>query len=191
MAINMTSLGQPTDMTFIDGTENMGGFGSVAYLALRSHIASYPEESTDHSSIENLAKLVGDYGFNQGKNFITLDCIPQTVGLKADGQGEYVGSQSYAIKGEFMISGTGAAAKGYARLLNNQYGVLILVNDNGERIAVGSYQRPCRFKVSVEEGTKPSDAKALKVEFSADSFVPGHIYEGAIVLSGTTIPAVS
>ena len=189
--INMVSLGQPDDLTFEDGTENMGGFGSVAYIALRSHIAGYPTESTDHSDISNLAKLVGDFTFNAGKNFITADCIPQSVGLTSEGQGEHVGSQSFAIKGKFMISGTGAQAKGYARLLNNQYGVIVLINDNGERIVCGTYQRPARFKVSVPEGEKPSDTKALQVEFTADSFVPGYIYEGVITLNGGSLPAVS
>ena len=65
----MVSLGQPDDLTFEEGTENMGGFGSVAYLALRSNIVGYPTESTDHSSIENLAKLVGDYQLASNKYF--------------------------------------------------------------------------------------------------------------------------
>ena len=189
--INMISLGQPDDLLFEEGTENMGGFGAVAYLGLRSHINTYPVENTDHSKIANLAKLVGSYVFNQGRHFIKLDCIPQTVGANGTGQGEYVGSQSFQNKGEFSISGSGADLRGYSRLLNNSYGVLILVNDNGERIAYGTEQRPVSFKATIAEGTKPTDAKLLKVEFTNDSFVPGHIYEGEIPLDGEILPAIS
>ncbi|MEI7597274.1 MAG: hypothetical protein WCK02_16110 [Bacteroidota bacterium] len=189
--INLAELGQPSNLIFQEGTENMGGFGSIAYLGLRSHINSYPTESTDHSNIENLAKLVGSYGFNLGKQFIKMDCIPTTVGANSESQGEYVGSQSFKPKGVYMISGTGAQVRGYARLLNNSYGVVILTNDNGERIAYGTEQRPARFKSTVMEGEKPSDAKALKVEFETDSFVPGYIYEGDIVLDGIILPGVS
>ncbi len=191
MGINMTDLGQPGDLEFIEGTENMGGFGMTGYLALRSHIDTYPTEETDHTNIGNLVKLIGDYVFITARNFITLDFVPGTIKVTPEGQGEHVGGKSFRIKGEAFLAATGINQRGYARLLNNSYGILILIRDDGSRVAFGSYQRPLEFKANPDFGGKAADKNGIMISFESDSFVPGYEYYGTIPLSGTSLPQIS
>ena len=191
MNINLVSLGQPADQTFEDGTENMGGFGCVGYLALRSHLPGYPTLSTDQSDVANLVKLIGDYTFATGRYFIKLDFVPETVKVTPEGQGEHVGGNSYKMKGEAFIAGTQAKQRGFSRLLNNSYGVLILLRDDGSRFGLGSELRPVKFRAVPNEGEKAADKKGVLISFESDSFVPGYEYYGTIPLTGSTLPAIS
>jgi hypothetical protein len=191
MGINMTTLGQPDDLEFTEGSENMGGFGMTGYLALRSHIDTYPTEDTSNTDVGSLVKLIGSYTFITDRNFITLDFVPGTVKVTPEGQGEYVGGKSFRIKGEAFLATTGINQRGYARLLNNSFGVLILIRDDGSRVAFGTYQRPLEFKTSPDFGGKAADKNGILISFESDSFVPGYEYYGDIVLSGSTLPSIS
>lgn len=188
--INLTTLAQPSDIIQADGEENMGGFGMVGYLALRSHIDSYPTEGAQ-TDLDSLVKLDGNYAMKTDRKFMTLEFVPETIKLTPESQGEHVGGQSFKIKGEAFIAGTKAVQRGFARLLNNSYGILILNQDDGTRLNLGTYQRPVKFKVSTDEGQKAADKKGISITFESDSFVPGYQYDGTIILSAETLPAVS
>lgn len=190
-SIMLASLGQPDDIEFVEGTENMGGFGMTGYLGLRSHITTYPTLDTSNTSLESLATLVGNYVFAASRNFITIDFVPDTLKVSPESQGEHVGGNSFMIKGEGFIAGTGAKNRGLARLLNNSYGILILNKEDGTRLGLGTYQRPLSFKASVDEGQKASDKKGVLISFEASSYVPGYEYNGEIPLDGSTLPAIS
>jgi hypothetical protein len=95
------------------------------------------------------------------------------------------------FRSEGFIAGTSTKNRGLARLINNSYGVLVLLREDGSRLALGSYQRPLSFKASIDEGQKAADKKGVLISFEASSFVPGYEYYGAIALDGTTLPAIS
>lgn len=188
-SINLVNLGQVEDQEFADGTENMGGFGSRAYLALRSYIATYPALNVTDTSLENLVKLVGNFTMDTSRYFIKVDFANNTLGLTPESQGEHAGCRSFKLKGEGLISASGQAARGLARLLNNTSGVLILMRDDGSRLCLGDDKRPVVFKATMQFGNKAGDPVGIKLEFETDSFVPGYDYAGTILLDGETIPA--
>jgi hypothetical protein len=190
-SINLSTLGQPADAKYVDGSENMGGFGMVGYLAIRSHIATYPTLDTTGATLADLVQLVGNYVFNSNRHFIEIHFVEDSIKVTNESQGEHPGGSSYKISGEGFIAGTDTTRRGLARLLNNSYGVVILKREDGTRIAFGDYERPVSFKVTVDEGQKAADKKGLVVTFSGNSFVPGYEYYGTIPLSGSvTLPAI-
>ena len=191
MTIDLSLLGQPDDIEYADGTENMGGFGMTAYIGIRSHITTYPTLDATQTDLESLVKLIGDYVFAASRNFITIDFVPDTLKVTPEAQGEHVGGNSFMIKGEGFIPGTGTRNRGIARLLNNCFGVMILIREDGSRLAIGNYQHPLEFKVGTDEGQKAADKKGVLVSFSTSSFVPGYEYYGEVPLDGSTLPAIS
>ena len=184
-----------TDMgVAADGEENMGGYGMVCYLALRSHIAGYPTAiaAEDATTLEELCKLTGSYTFLTDKHFLQIEVAPESLYVNPVSQGSSPGTNSFQLTGGFTINGMKGKHKGVARILNNCYAILVIPNDDGTRTAYGSELRPLSFKsVKGESGKKAADAKKFDYEFVTDSFIPGYTYEGDIVLDGVTLPAIS
>lgn len=191
LAFNLTAMTMPEKMGAEDGDEDMGGFGSVAYFALRSHIASYPTLSDDPTTLDEMVTLDGSYTMNTNKHFLKIYMNPDSVSANPESQGDGIGNKSFGIKGGFMIAGFSDNVRGAARLLNNASGILIFVNEDGTRTAFGTEQRPVTFKPKGKSGSKAADAKGFECEFTTDSFVPGYTYEGEIVLDNETLPGVS
>ena len=175
-----------------DGEENMGGFPQVMYLGLRSHITGYPTEPADNATtFDQMVELSGDYAFAQGKHFIKILVAPNSAGFNPEGQGDYPGTKSFKIAGTFVIPGMKNQHRAIARLMNNAYGILIIPQDDGSRLAFGTEGRPVHFLPKGKSGDKPADAKQFTYEFNTDSHVPGFTYKGVIALDGVTLPAVS
>lgn len=176
-----------------DGDENMGGFGQVAYLALRSHISGYPTIPAPSvpTGLDELVALTGDFSFNTGKHFIKVLVAPGSLFASPESQGEYPGAKSFAIKGGFSIPGMKGKQRAMARILNNSYGILIVPEEDGTRMCYGSELHPLHFTPKGDSGKKAADTKRFDVEFTTDSFVPGYTYNGTIILDGETLPAVS
>jgi hypothetical protein len=176
-----------------DGDENMGGFGQLAYLALRSHVSSYPAipQPDDPTTLEELVALTGDFGFNTGKHFIPIFVAPGSLFASPESQGEYPGAKSFAIKGGFTIPGMKGKQRAMARIFNNSYGYLVVPQEDGTRMCYGTELHPLHFTPKGDSGKKAADSKRFDVEFATDSFVPGYTYNGVIVLDGSTLPAVS
>ncbi len=190
-----TNFGLIANMTFpdVDGREAMGGYTSVAYLALKSDIATWPTEPNIETAtnVNQLAKLIGNFTMAQSKYFYRVYVKPGTSQFQPEGQGE-VGGKSFKPKGQFFIPGIDDASMGLARMLNNKFGVLILPDPDGHhRICVGTEALPCEFKPTGDSGQKAADAKGFTFAFETDSFAPGWIYEGSIPLSGSTLSGVS
>lgn len=189
--MSFTSVVMPQKTGYEDGEENMGGFGVVAYLALHSDITGWP---TEHSSPEDLADMValhGGFTMAASKYFLKILVPPDTLVNDPEGQGE-AGGRSFKNKGKFFIPGLDPDTRGLARRLNNSRGVIIIPTDDGYRLMIGSETRPAQFSPSGKSGAKAADAKGFEFNYEADSFAPGHTYNGAIVLSGSlTLPAIS
>jgi hypothetical protein len=189
--INLTSYSLSKEAGAKDGDEGMGGFGSVGYLALRSHIKTYPTLPANPTNDDELVTLNGNYVMMAGMYFIKIYYSPDSINLDPESQGENVGGKSFQPKGKFFIAGFNNKPRALARILNNSSGVLIFIDDDGTRISIGTQQRPVTFKPKGKSGSKAADAKGFECEFTTDSFVPGFTYNGEIPLSGETLPAVS
>lgn len=186
---------QDTDMSaweMQDGEENMGGFGQVVYLGLRSQITAYPTlPSETATSFEDLVTLGGDFTFSTGKHFIKILVAPESMQYNPESQGEYPGAKSFSLKGSFIIPGMRADQRAIARILNNSYGILIIPQEDGTRICLGTETRPVHFSPKGKSGQKAADTKVFEFEFTTDSHVPGYNYNGTIPLDGVTLPAIS
>lgn len=178
-------------LAFDDESENMGGFGSTVYFAIKRDIASWPTAATDPSTDDQAAVLSGNFTMESGKYFFEVYGTPDTVGVSAESQGER-DAKSYKIKGELLYPSTRKAAQAFARKINNAHGVVIMVDPNtGQRHQFGSELLPCTFSASVDFGKAPADRRGTKIMFECDSFIPSWIYQGTIPLSGATLPGVS
>jgi len=188
-----TNLAEITSVEPNDGDENMGGFGQVMYIGLRSHIATYPTipAQTTPATMDELVALQGSFTFATDKNFIKVFVAPETLSVDPESQGEYPGAKSFRLKGSFIIPGMKGTQRAMARILNNSYGVVVIPEEDGTRMCYGTELRPVHFTPKGKSGKKAADTKNFEYEFVTDSFVPGYTYNGTIVLDGTTLPAVS
>lgn len=174
-----------------DGTENMGGFRNYLYLIPVNHIATEAELVDNPTTDAEHVTLVGDHTLVASKYFKKIYATPNTVKLTPEPQGETDG-QSFKPKGEFFFPGSGDGVNALARQVNNGNFVIILIEENGRRIQVGSKGHPARLKPAPDMGMAASDRKGFKFEFESDSFVAVLRYNGAIVLSESeTEPAIS
>ncbi len=180
-----------TSLVKTDGEENMGGMAVKAYVALRSHIKTFPSLIDNPDSVEKLVKLTGNYELETGKYFIEVVPIVKTHQFSYENQGEPEG-QSFAPKATFKIKGaTKAETMGYARLFNATTGVYIGVDNEGNRIVIGDELHPAILKVSGDTGTDATNRSEITVEVTSDSFCPGYLYYGEIPLSAQeTVPSI-
>lgn len=179
------------DLLFEDEPENMGGFTSIAYIAISRDIQTYPSVPSNPSTDEECTTLVGDYVMKTDKNFFQFYSTPGTAGVMSESQGE-LDAKSFKIKGELFYPGTSKEATALARKLNNAHGVVIMTDPNtGKRMNYGTSELFVTFSASVNYGKAHADRRGVTVTFETDSFVPAWFYEGEIPLSGSTLPAVS
>ena len=76
--------------------------------------------------------------------------------------------------------------------LNNNFGVIIIPQEDGSRLVFGDELRPLQFTaIKGDSGKTAKDPKKFDYEFKTDSFTPGYSYDGPIELDGVTIPALS
>lgn len=180
-----------TSLTFVDEPENMGGFTSTVYVAIRRDIETYPAVTASPSTNDECVKLLGDFVMKTDKYFIELYGTPDTVGANAESQGE-LDAKSFKIKGELLYPGTHVDALALCRKLNNAHGVVIKVDpNNGARYCYGTEALPVNFSASLNFGKAAADRRGVTISWECNSFVPAWIYEGEIPLSGSTLPGVS
>lgn len=178
------------DMEVPDQLENMGGFTTELYIALSADIASWPALSGDPGNTDEAIRLHGGFTMEADKYFHKVYCTKETAELLAEQQGEPDG-QSFKITGEFLYPVINGQTKAMGRKLNNNRGVIILIDPSGDRQVIGYNKLPVYFKPSFNWGKAAADRKGMIVGFEADSFVPAFDYYGTIPLSAETIPAYS
>ena len=169
-------------LTWADGSENMGGFRNYIFAIPISDItteAALPGNPT--TSAEHVT-LVGNHTLANGKYFKKIYCTGGTVKYTPENQGE-VDGQSFKQKGAFFFPGSGDDVNAFARQVNNGNFILILVEENGKRVQVGSKGHPARIKPAPDFGAAAADRKGFNFEFEADSFVAALRYNGTIPLS--------
>jgi hypothetical protein len=179
------------DLTFEDEPENMGGMTTVAYLGFSSEISVWPALDPTPSTASEAVKLIGSFTMKEAKKMHKVYVTPDTFSLDSENQGEIDG-QSFRQKGEFFYPGTSVEAAAFCRKINNARGVLIGINPNtGDRLVIGSKDKPCYFKPSLSTGKAAADRRGVKVEFWADSFAPCTFYDGVIPLTEGDIAPIS
>lgn len=181
-----------SDFEMSDGEENMAGMTERIYLALKSHISEWPKLKDDPQSLEDLVTTEGDFVMKEDKFFIKLDILRHSGGVTPENQGEDKG-HSFLNKLEFKLRGaTKAQAAGLARLLNNSSGVVLAIDNDGNRIQIGDEDHPAYFKPTADTGKTPTDRSEWTYSVEADNFCPTIHYVGAIPLDGAeSVPPLS
>ena len=173
-----------------DGEDNMGGFTTQAFVCPISQIASFPALVDDPETAADKITLQGDFVCNDGASFKEVYITPETGKYDFANQGEIDG-QSFHITGDFLHPGSKDENLAFARDVNNSGAVMIMIENNGKRVVIGTPNLPCRFKPKGSLGTAPKDRKGINYEFAADSFVPLYRYLGVIPLEDSVLPGIS
>ncbi len=180
-----------TALTWSDGTENMGGFENyidiipISDIDTEAKLPANPVTDEDHVTID------GSHTLKSEKYWKRVYVTPNTLKYTPENQGEIDG-QSFKQKGAFFHPGSSDAVNAFARQVNNGNFLLMLHEENGQRIQVGSVGHPARLKPSPDFGMAAADRKGFNFEFEADAFVPAVRYKGTIPLSALeTEPAIS
>lgn len=171
-------------LTWEDGSENMGGFRNYLYLIPISHIQTEATLPASPSTSAEMVTLSGSHTLVDGKYWKKVYATTGSVKYTPENQGEIDG-QSFKQKGAFLFPGSGDDVNALARLVNNGNFILILVEENGKRVQVGSKGHPARIKPAPDFGAAAADRKGFNFEFEADSFVAALRYNGTIPLSET------
>lgn len=180
-----------TPLTWSDGTENMGGFKNyidiipIADIDTEADLYATPTTDEEHVTIDGSHTLVSL------KYWKRVYVTPGTLKYTPENQGEIDG-QSFKQKGAFFHPGSSDAVNAFARQVNNGNFILLLHEENGQRIQVGSVGHPARLKPAPDFGMAAADRKGFTFEFEADGFVAAVRYKGTIPLSAVeTEPAIS
>lgn len=178
-------------LTWEDGSENMGGFRNYLYIIPINDIQTEATLPTNPSTSADFVTLTGNHTLVATKYWKKVYATSGTVKFTPENQGEIDG-QSFKQKGAFLFPGSGDDVNAFARQVNNGNFVIILVEENGRRVQVGSKGHPARIKPSPDFGAAAADRKGFNFEFEADSFVAALRYNGTISLSESdSEPAIS
>jgi hypothetical protein len=166
---------------------NMGGGKCEIYMVLHSDIDVFPSKPEDDGdvSMEDLAKLVGDYDLKANKKWTILRAIEDTVLVQQEEQGEIDG-MSNKNSVTFSIAGNDAQALGLAERTNNRKVVLLVPDKMGRVRAIGS--EACgafRQAQTHGTGTAAADRAMVTLQFAYYDFGPAPIYEGDIDLDAS------
>lgn len=189
LAIAFTGVSLTSPIGYQDQTEQMGGFGIVAYVVLHADVETWPTEKAAPTSLEDLVELEGNIVMKSGKKALKVLIQPNSGDFNPESQGS-AGFKSFLTKGSFMIPGLNEKSRGLARLLNSSWGAVIIPERDGQsRIMIGTELDPVVFSPKGKSGKASADEKGFVFEYEAPSHAPGYTYNGQIPLStGTVVP---
>ena len=169
------------NLTWDEGTENMGGCQQQVFRASVNDIKTFPSLPASPSTMGEVVTLTGDYVMNTSKKFDEIYVSPNTADVQDDVQGE-VDGQSFIHKGSFFHPGTRAEVLGWCAMINNKNNVFVFVESNGQQRVVGSKAFPAKVKPKVSTGKAYTERKGVEVEVTSYGFTPAPIYPGTVPL---------
>lgn len=176
-----------------DENENPGGLKVVGYWIPRKHITAYPtmtpydDITTDTQSVV----LNGNYTLAVGKFFIPVYNTMDTSEITSTAVGEPDG-KSYEHQYDGFIPGLFVEMLAFARKMISTKGVFIRVTVDGERLVVGSEDFPAIFiEGKHTTGKATADRRGFTYTIKSKGIGPTPMYKGTIILSGSTLPAIS
>jgi hypothetical protein len=172
------------------GGKNVAGSQILAYFCPIASITAEPSLADDPSSLAEILYLSGNFTCAASSNFVELYLTYKTGGYKAEPAGDLDG-EGFKITAELFHPGSADAIAGFAAKCTNTPGILILVEENGERLVMGSTKHPCYLRGSFDLGKNPDDRKGFA--FTAETYSGQQItrFNGAIPISGGSVPAIS
>jgi len=177
-------------VTHSDGTKNVAGTRITSYFCPISAITAEPSLAQEPTTIEEKIYMSGTYTCDENKNFVPVYLTYKTGTYKAEPAGEIDG-EGYTLTAEFFHPGSKTEVAALAASVTNTPCVLIILEENGERLVLGSTYHPCYIKAPFDLGSAPSDRKGFT--FKAEAYSGQQItrYNGAIPISGGEVSAIS
>lgn len=174
-----------SDLTWDEGTENMGGLKVIGYYAPIADIENFPELPANPTTPEEEVTLESTTGFTfkTGKNFLKLYSTEETASVSSEPQGE-VDGQSFVHKGKTFFPGSKVEAMAFMKAVNNGNFVFVFEEaSGGARRVIGSVAFPAKCKPSHTTGEKTADRKGMTLEIQSYGTTPVPFYTGAIPLT--------
>lgn len=173
-----------SDFTFADEPDNMADYKKKVFWAFTNDISTWPAMNTNPTSDEEASHVSGSFAMEDAKYFIQLYATNVTFVPEPLGERD---SKGFKNKGEIFLPGSSDQIKAMARKFNNARGVLIIVQEDGEREMIGVEGFPCYLNPNYTG----SEKRGLMLAFEAESSAPGLRYDGAIPLSSGQVPPIS
>lgn len=176
------------NLTWADGTENMGGLQVIGYFALISEVDNFPTLPANPSSAAEEVTLEASPGFTMlaGKYFRKIYSTLETSEVVDENQGERDG-QSFVHKATIFYPGTKPEALAFAKNVNNSNMVFIFIESDGQRRVIGSKAFPAKCKPSFTTGKATGDRKGMTLEITSYGYTPAPLYNGVIRLEGEQV----
>jgi len=176
------------NLTWTDGTENMGGLQTIGYYALVDDIDNFPELPSNPSTAAEEVTLEASPGFTMkaDKYFYKIYSTQETSEVVDENQGEPDG-QSFVHRAEIFFPGTTAEALAFAKNVNNSNMVFIFLEADGKRRVIGSRAFPAKCKPTFTTGKATADRKGMTMEIMSYGYTPAPLYTGVIRLNGEAV----
>lgn len=176
------------NLTWPDGSENMGGLQVIGYYCPISYIDNFPKLPTNPTTAIEEITLESATGFTMqaGKFFRKIYSTMETSEVVDENQGENDG-QSFVHKAEIFFPGTTAESLAFARNVNNTNMVFIFMDIQGNRRVIGSEEFPAKCKPSFTTGKATADRKGMTMAISSYGYTPAPFYTGKLDLESGVI----
>jgi len=151
------------------GAENIAGFEGKILFYPDCLVTEKPilPKRTIASIFSDLVTATGAFVMKDNNKPIYVYCTDDTVGYKAEPQGETDG-QSFKIAGEFFHPGSSDEVAAFSRQVNNMRGSLVLQDREGKQFVVFG----ARIKSTCNLGMAPADRRGYSFSFEASSIAP-------------------
>lgn len=151
------------------GSENMGGFEGKLLIYPDCQVLDKPilPKRTAATTLKDLVTATGSFIMKNGAKPIYVYCTDDTVGYKAENQGE-VDGQSFKVSGEFFHPGNSTEVAAFSRQINNMRCHLVMQDREDKQIVVFN----ARIKPSCDLGKAPTDRRGYSFVYEANSFAP-------------------
>jgi len=173
-----------TDFTFPDEPDNMADYKKKVFWALANDIDVFPQMNVAPETDEEACTLAGEFTMVATKVFVQLYATSVTFIPEDLGERDSKGSSN---KGAIFLPGSSDQIKAMGRKYKNARGILILVEENGEREVIGTEGFPCYLMPNYSG----SEKKGLTLNYEAESSAAGLRYDGPIPIEGGQIPPIS
>lgn len=169
------------DIIRTDGTDTTPGLKAMAYVALCSQIATFPDV-VGSTNPEDKVTVSDDVIFSTGGKFFKFYTTREKAKFtqKLDGERD---CRSWEYMYEFSFPGNTPEALGVLNNIKNSNTVWVVEDLDGEKRLLGSLDNPCEVSVAEEDsGDKSNSYKGYKITIRATG-KPAPFYQGVVSLT--------
>jgi len=173
-----------------EGVNNTPGLKEIGYFALKSEIETFPVLPDSPGTPAEEVTLSGTFVMTAEKYFKKLFSTEGNAKVEGESQGE-MDNETYLQKAHWVHPGTKAEALAYCKLAKLYDCVFIFVERDGERRVVGNTSWRTKVKAADSTGDENTSKKGITIEVETTDVGPAPLYNGAIPLDPTPVPAIS